>query len=578
MAILKDPKSKLVVFLYFIIVIPLFSQINYPVDLPKFKITKSYGCDTSSIFLAPTASKAPYLMIIDNEGNPKYFKKVKSSIYDFKPHPNGTLSYFDRGGDCFYIMNSNYELIDSVKCLGELYTDFHELRILPNGNYLILGFDSQIVDMSRIVEGGRDSATVIGYYIQEIDKNKNLIFEWKTWDHIDIKDSYTDLKQGTIDITHGNSIDVDYDGNLLVSLRNTQEIIKIERKTGAVIWRLGGRKNQFTFIKDPLWFSWQHAARRLPNGNLLLFDNGFRREPQSVSYSRALEYELDEINKTAKLVWEYRNSPDVFSIGLGYSQRLPNGNTFIGWGAAVPAITEVTSQGREVFELSFEKDYSTYRAYRYPWGSPKITNFSPISYSIEKTFFVTTNQSDTISSKITLSNKNSFPITISSIRNNSRSFIISSDLPEVINPNDSISIRFCFRSDLSLSPYVDTIRIYSNCNDISIAVEGLDMSNVKGEVEEINNSFSIKQNYPNPFNGETKINFTLKRASLVKILIYDLLGRFIAEIINKEYNIGNYTINFNGRNNNGEVIPSGVYIYTLQVGNFRVSKKMTLLK
>jgi len=554
------------------------SQNNYPDDLPKFKITKSFGCDTSSIFLAPTASKVPYLMIIDNGGTPKFFKKVKSSIYDFKPQPNGVLSYFDRGGDCFYIMNSSYELIDSIKCVGELYTDFHELRILPNGNYLILGFDSRKVNMSRIVEGGRDSATVIGYYIQEIDKDKNLIFEWKTWDHIDIRDSYSDLKQGTIDVTHANSIDVDFDGNLLVSLRNTQEVIKIERKSGSVLWRLGGKKNQFTFIRDPLKFSWQHAARRLPNGNLLLFDNGFRREPQSVSYSRALEYELDEINKTAKLVWEYRNTPDIFSYGLGYSQRLPNGNTFIGWGAAVPAITEVTPQGREVFELSFEKDYSTYRAYRYPWGSPKISDYLEITYWIEKTQFVTTKQSDTISSKITLYNKNSFPVTITSIRNNSRSFIIPSDLPEVINPNDSISLKIYFRSDLSLYPFIDTIKINSNCNTICIPIEGLDVSDVQSERGEINNEFTLEQNYPNPFNGECKIKFSLKRNAFVIIKIYDILGNYVAELLNKECSAGIYSINYSANNQFGEKITSGIYIYTLQANERRISKKMTFLK
>lgn len=574
-----ERKTSMILFLIIIFCfsVRINAQNNFPDDLPKFKIVKSYGCDTSSIFLAPTASKVPYLMIIDNEGTPKFFKKVKGSIYDFKPQPNGTLSYFDRGGDCFYIMNKNYELIDSIKCIGDLYTDFHEFRILPNGNYLILGFDSRIIDMSRIVEGGRDSAIVIGYYVQEIDKDKNLIFEWKTWDHIDIKDSYTDLKQGTIDVAHGNSIDIDFDGNFLVSLRNTQEVVKIDRRNGAILWRLGGKKNQFTFIKDPLGFSWQHAARRLPNGNLMIFDNGFRREPQSLSYSRALEYQIDEKNKTIRLVWEYRNSPDIYSYGLGYSQRLPNGNTFIGWGAAVPAITEVTPQGREVFELSFEKDYSTYRAYRYPWGSEKINDFIDIKASIEKNKLFTTNGIDTSSLKISLINYNTFPVTVSSICNNRRGIYVPYEFPQVINPNDSISFRVFYNKDLD-DYDVDTIKIATNCNNISIPVEGIDLTDVEEKRNEISHDFFLYQNYPNPFNPKCKINYSIDRAEFVTLKIYDIIGREVAELVNSIISSGDHTIIFNGKNQNGEILPSGIYIYTLRNGNRIISKKMTLLK
>ena len=72
------------------------------------------------------------------------------------------------------------------------------------------------------------------------------------------------------------------------------------RNTGAIIWRLGGKNNQFSFINDTIGFSHQHAIRRLENGNISLFDNGNYHSPP---FSRAIEYSLNENNKTATLVW-----------------------------------------------------------------------------------------------------------------------------------------------------------------------------------------------------------------------------------------------------------------------------------
>ena len=75
--------------------------------------------------------------------------------------------------------------------------------------------------------------------------------------------------------------------------------------------------------------------------------------------------------RTATLVWEYRNTPDVFAWGMGNAQRLPNGNTMIGWGTAVPTLTEVTPDGRKAFELTMDSTHQSYRAFRFTWeGRP----------------------------------------------------------------------------------------------------------------------------------------------------------------------------------------------------------------
>jgi hypothetical protein len=172
---------------------------------------------------------------------------------------------------------------------------------------------------------------------------------------------------------HINSVDVDLDGNLVISARNLDEITKIDRKTGNIIWRFGGKNNQFSFVNDSIGFSAQHSVSILPNGHVLAYDNGLFHKP---NFSRAVEYRLDPNNKTAVLDWSYRNTPDIASVFWGNAQRLRNGNTFIGWGFSDIAATEVDPVGNKVFEMTFPKDVFSYRMFRFPFRKGNIVSAS----------------------------------------------------------------------------------------------------------------------------------------------------------------------------------------------------------
>ena len=181
-------------------------------------------------------------MIVDNTGNPIYYKQVGRTT-DFKLLSNGDLSYFDYNTTQFYEMNQNYMTIDSFACGNGYQTDPHDLRLLNNGHRLLIGLDPQIVDMSKIVPGGNTSANVIGIVVQELDQKKNVVFQWRSFDHFLITDAtHEDLTAATIDYVHPNALDVDYDGNILLSSRHMDEITKIDRNTGGIIWRWGGEK------------------------------------------------------------------------------------------------------------------------------------------------------------------------------------------------------------------------------------------------------------------------------------------------------------------------------------------------
>lgn len=358
---------------------------GFPVITVDYSSTPSDGyIFMSNIVFSPVIQNSPYLLILKNNGQPYYSKSMTTLCYDFKPQPNGNLTYYDGNNLKFYEMDTSYNTIDSFYCGNNYSTDVHELRVLPNGHAVLMCYDTETVDMAQIVNGGDSTARVVGLVLQEIDQNKNVVFQWRSWDHFQITDATHEvLTAAVIDYDHGNAIEIDNDGNWMLSSRHMDEITKINRSTGEIIWRLGGKNNQFTFINDPIGFSHQHALRRIANGNITMFDNGNFHTP---SFSRAAEYTLDEVNKTATLVWQYRNTPDIYGQAMGYVERLDNGNTLIGWGAANPSVTEVKPDGTKVYELNLPVNVYSYRSFRYTWKEPSSQTVIPITHKLHQNF------------------------------------------------------------------------------------------------------------------------------------------------------------------------------------------------
>ncbi len=362
---------------------------SIPSDFPKIKV-QNVDNPSDGYTLITTNGNIEgigyYLIMLKNDGTPYWYRKFDSYYpTDFKMQSNGLLSYaevkefytYAGGGETVHkILDSTYAVVDSFMAGNGYTADSHDFQLLPNGHALLISYDLQPVDMSKIISGGNPAAYVAGSVIQELDADKNVVFQWRTWDYIQIDESYFDLTLAAFDPMHANGLDVDLDGNIIVSFRNISQVIKINRSTGEMMWRMGGVKNQFTFINEhqenaPLYFSRPHDIRVLPNGNITLFDNGLDHKP---TCSRAVEYKIDEQNKTATLVWEYIHPNKVYGPMQGSVQRLSNGNTMVCWGNAPklniknPSATEVTSDGKIVFEMLFEdKGMLTYRALKYPW-------------------------------------------------------------------------------------------------------------------------------------------------------------------------------------------------------------------
>ena len=309
------------------------------------------------------------MAIIDSTLNPHWFVNAGQLGLDFKVN-HEKISYFDKINKSWIIVNEYMVEVDTLECINGYTADYHDMIVLPNGGYILQAYDSISVDMSQIINGGNENALIVTLILQEFDPNNNLIFEWDAFDHLNIAD-YTnlDLTQSFITWTHGNSIEIDNDSNIILSNRKSSEVIKIDRITGAVIWYLGGPNNQFTFVNDPLsGFNKQHDVRRIDNGNIMVFDNGNEHSPQ---LSRVVEYSLNEINMTAELIWEYSHPLGLFGATMGSAQRLPNNNTLINWGTLNnygAIITEVDYEKNIVMEIEYPQEIKCYKAKKYDWA------------------------------------------------------------------------------------------------------------------------------------------------------------------------------------------------------------------
>jgi len=338
-----------------------------------------------------------FIFILDKNGALVDSVRVDGAPYDFQVQPNGLLSYAlgDFAANVplpgeelqHMVLDENLALVDSFKMKNGYITDFHEFKMLGNGHVMMMSYHTIKYDMSTVVEGGQPDASLVINIIQEQDLDKNVVFEWRNIDYIPITDSDLDLTASRINYGTLNAFDVDGDGNILASFRNHSEIMKISRETGELMWRMGGPRGEFSYVGEheenaPYYHARQHNIRRRPNGNITLFDNGEFHQPP---YSRAVEYSLDEVDKVATLLSEWRYPfGNIFCVTAGNAEPLSNGGWFIGYGVPNQQFVkrnavEVHPDGSKALELSLPKGVLAYRAYKFPWketvSKPSFTHY-----------------------------------------------------------------------------------------------------------------------------------------------------------------------------------------------------------
>ena len=334
-------------------------------------------------FVAPFAGSGQHgPLMIDNAGEPVWFRPVADAtiaagfrVQTLAGKP--VLTWWqgneddvgDFAGDCV-IVDESYEVVKVISVSNGYRTDIHEFLITPQNTAIITM--NNFVDADLTAVGGPAEATVIENLFQEVDiASGKVLIEWHSSQHVGYDESYFPANS-VWDYFHLNSVDLDTDGNFLVSARYTSAVYKVHRTSGEILWRLCGKKSDFA-MGPGATFAFQHDARAHAGGLVSIFDDGADTPddpPEPVS--RALLLSLDTKAMTCSLVRAMPNPHGLLTIAMGNAQRLADDGFMVGWGT-IPAFSEFDRNGALRFEGQLPKGMLNYRAFRSAWtGRPTI--------------------------------------------------------------------------------------------------------------------------------------------------------------------------------------------------------------
>lgn len=324
--------------------------------------------------------------MVDSAGQPVWFAPITQhtanlQVQQYRGEPvltwwQGELiipAGFGRGK--YLLVDTSYREVTTVNAGRGLHGDLHDFLLTHEGTALFTAYQVVPFDLSPI--GGPRHGQLLESYLQEVDvASGKVLFEWRASSHVDLTESYQPLgktakeREQPYDFFHINSIDVDTDGNLIVSSRHCWAVYKVDRSSGAVLWRLHGKRSDFT-MGPGADFSWQHHVRHHGQNVLSIFDDGagtYKVEPRS----RGITLTLDYSKRQASLLHEYLPEPSVVSFSQGSCQLLPDGHVFVGWGSE-PYYSEYTEGGELLYVAQLPNGTQSYRAFRSQWVARPIS-------------------------------------------------------------------------------------------------------------------------------------------------------------------------------------------------------------
>ncbi len=371
-----------------------------PADFPTMSATGSLPSSTPFLGVSipvVVGTPIPYAIVVDSRGVPVWWKRSAplpsranpaipqdTSVLDVRPAPNGRVGFWSgdlsdemdiRGSMGVYRLDGTKER--SIATTAQPNSDAHESLPTVRGTwYRAYVVKREHVDMSPYL--GPADGTVGDMVIEEIDQSGSVVWSWKTRDHLDLSETgrwFNVLNAFnahdptvTYDTIHLNSMEEDGTGGLIVSLRHLDAVIRIDKATGEVTWKLGGvaTSKSLTAVGDtphaggPL--SGQHDARILADGTLTVFDNG---SGYSGRAPRATRWRIDPTAGTATLLEEVKDPEINSSAGGGSARKLANGAWLICW-THNPWIRAYDSTGKRIFNMNIR--LRSYRAAPIPAG------------------------------------------------------------------------------------------------------------------------------------------------------------------------------------------------------------------
>jgi hypothetical protein len=337
--------------------------------------------------LFTAAGSGAFAMIVDANGTPIWYHRMASDQKNptvVTPLPDSTVGITTTAnpsiGTLYHLDTWTTQAISTVG----IPLNNHELLLLPNGDFMLISYPTLTgVDLTGLETYGPNS-TILDCAVQEVDPQGNLVWDWRASNHTDpAKESVVPAGAGTAadpaDVYHCNSVDVNANGDVLISFRHMNAVLLVSKTTGNVVWKLSGTPYNkdgaqiLTIQGDPEGaFYVQHDARFQPNGDSSVFDDHYSAVAAVPGVARGVEYALDLGAGTAHVVWQYQGAASTYL--LGSFRRYADGTNLIGWGwytgPANLAFTEVDAAGHDLLDMMFVSPGNwSYRAEKVPIGT-----------------------------------------------------------------------------------------------------------------------------------------------------------------------------------------------------------------
>ncbi len=370
-----------------------------PADFPPINVTRhpAAGAPSPGWYLTGNLSSQPtvssYAMILDTNATPVWYKRIEPlRAIDVKPFAKNTVAYMPASAGGFgsdpngaynvFNLETN-QVTQQIRTVG-VPTDLHDLQTLPNGNRLLLSYPIKHgVDLTGLpgAPGAGANETIADCEVQEVTPQGQLVWKWDATDHVDPVTESTNpgitMSAGTTiyDVFHCNALDPIPGGDVLLSMRHLNAVLRIRHSDHKVLWKLGGKPTskdgaQLITVQNYSGGSinGQHDARFLPNGHVTVFDN----QAFNFAAARGVEFALNLTTSTAEPVFEFVSPGNKPAAATGSFRRYGDGHSVIGWGfQAIGSSTdmlfsEVNAAGQDLIDVSFGTGDPSYRVVKAP--------------------------------------------------------------------------------------------------------------------------------------------------------------------------------------------------------------------
>ncbi len=338
-----------------------------PNDFPRYTFIR-YGRPVFPEYFSVDPRDSRYAIIFDRHGVPVWW--YHGPAYATRVLPNGNVLWSTFGTWGTHRLDGS--LIRNLHGVG-LRADAHDLQLTGNGNHLVGAYVQQRHVDTRPY--GPSDATVINGELQEVTPGGKLVWDWKSQDHVALAETgrwwpRVGSPEG-YDLVHWNSVEP-VGGSVIASFRTLDAVVKIDKSTGRIIWKLGGTTTprSLDVLQDPRGYTFggQHDARLLPDGTLTVFDNRSYVGGDAGQPPRAVRFRINEQAGTATLLESVSDPAVPESRCCGNARRVANGHWLINWGQS-DVIGGYAPGGERTFRLVFQpaRNFS-YRAEPVPVG------------------------------------------------------------------------------------------------------------------------------------------------------------------------------------------------------------------